>query len=147
MGRVAVKYTIRQVNTRDPEISALLVRMQRDCLPGDTPLPPHTGYWWIAYSETGEPAAFASMKASMRWSETGYLSRSGVLLHHRGRGLQKRLIRVRARKAKEIGWLWLLSDTSENPESSNSLISCGFRMYEPREPYGLKTSIYWRKEL
>lgn len=142
-----MKYHIRLVNTFDPEIETLLVRMQRECLPGDAPLPPYIGYWWIAYTEDGQPAAFASMKPSTRWQQTGYLSRSGVLLPHRGRGLQKRLIRVRTRKAKDLGWLWLLSDTSQNPESSNSLISCGFRMYEPREPYGLDTSIYWRKKL
>lgn len=142
-----MKYVIRQANTLDPEIEQLLIRMQRECLPGDSPLHPIIGFWWIAYTEDGQPAAFASMKPSMRWQETGYLSRSGVLEQHRGRGLQKRLIRVRIRKARQLGWQWLLSDTSDNPQSANSLIACGFRMYAPSQPYGLKTSIYWRKKL
>ncbi len=142
-----MKYGIRQANVFDPEVEQLLVRMQRECLPGDAPLHPILGFWWIAYAEDGQPAAFASMKPSIRWQETGYLSRSGVLEPHRGNGLQKRLIRVRVRKARELGWKWLLSDTSDNPESANSLISCGFRMYTPSQPYGLKTSVYWRKRL
>lgn len=142
-----MQYRVRQVNGNDHEVRALLLRMQRECLPGDVPLPPSTGYWWIAYTDTGVPAAFCSLKASVRWEQTGYLSRAGVLPGHRGKGLQKRLIRVRIRWAKRIGWQWLLSDTSDNPASANSLIACGFRLYEPRDPYGLRTSIYWRKRL
>lgn len=142
-----MSFVIRKANTRDQLTVSLLIRMQRECLPGDAPLMPQAGLWWIAYSHDGYPAAFASMKPSARWEKTGYLSRSGVLPSFRGNGIQKRMIRVRLKTAKKLGWHWVLSDTSENPESSNSLISCGFKMYEPREPYGLKTSIYWRKKL
>ena len=142
-----MKYTIRAVNTRDFEIVALLVRMQLECLPGDKPLPPEDGMWWIAFADDGTPAGFCSMRPSVRWQQTGYLSRSGVLEGHRGRGLQRRMIQTRIRKARALGWLWLLSDTSENPASANSLIACGFKLYDPREPHGLKTSLYWRKKL
>lgn len=143
----AVKYVVRTVNGRDPEVEALLIRMQLECLPEDRPLHPKEGYWWIAYTETGVPAAFCSLKSSVRWAETGYLSRAGVLWGHRGKGLQKRLIRVRIARARHLGWQWLLSDTSENPASANSLIACGFKMYEPAQPYGLKTSVYWRRRI
>ncbi len=142
-----MKYVVRQVNTRDHEIAELLIRMQLECLPGDRPDSVKQGYWWICYTETGKPAGFCGMRASVRWQETGYLSRAGVLDAHQGQGLQKRMIRVRIRKAKQLGWKWLLSDTSENPASANSLIACGFKMYEPRDPYGLRTSLYWRKKL
>jgi GNAT superfamily N-acetyltransferase len=142
-----MKYVVRQVNGNDHEVRALLLRMQRECLPGDAALSPMLGDWWIAYTDTGVPAAFCSLKASVRWEQTGYLSRSGVLPGHRGQGLQKRLIRVRMVRAKRLGWKWLITDTSDNPASANSLIACGFRMYEPSIPYGLKTSIYWRKRL
>lgn len=142
-----MQYRVRQVNGNDHEVKALLLRMQRECLPGDVPLSPSIGYWWIAYTETGVPAAFCSMKASLRWEATGYLSRSGVLPKYQGQGLQKRMIRVREAKARRMGWKWLITDTSENPASANSLIFCGFKMYEPNRPYGLKTSIYWRKRL
>lgn len=140
-----MKFRICQVNARDPEIAELLLRMQRECLPGDVPMSPQTGYWWVAYTEHGTPAGFCGLHASKRWEQTGYLSRSGVLDRHQGKGLQKRMIRIRITKAKRLGWKWLITDTSQNPASANSLIACGFRMYEPRRPYALPTSSYWRR--
>jgi GNAT superfamily N-acetyltransferase len=142
-----MKYLVRQVDPRDPEIWAILERLQLTCLPGDIPQKPNSGYWWLCYTDAGIPIGFAGMVASVRWEETGYLSRAGILPQHQGQGLQKRLIKVRIAKAKTLGWKYLLSDTSENPASANSLISCGFKMYEPMRPYGLKTSLYWRKRL
>ena len=147
MGGAAVKYRITRANTRDLEIQALLIRMQQECLPSDRPLNPTEGDWWICYADNGAPAGFCSIKPSVRWEETGYLSRAGVLDAHQGKGLQKRMIKVRINRAKRLGWKWLLSDTSENPASANSLIACGFKMYEPRDPYGLKTSLYWRRRI
>ena len=142
-----MKCSIRQVDARDPEIKETLLRMQRECLPGDVPMPPQSGFWWICYTEHGIPAAFCSLHASIRWALTGYLSRSGVLPKYQGQGLQKRMIRVREAKARRMGWKWLISDTSQNPASANSLIACGFKMYEPSRPYGLSTAVYWRKAL
>ena len=121
-----MKYVVTRVDAYDPEIEALLIRLQTDCLPGDQPLSPRDGDWWICYSEAGIPVAFCSIKPSLRWAETGYLSRAGVLPGHRGRGLQKRLIRVRVARARQLGWKWL---------------------YEPTYPYGLKTSVYWRRKI
>lgn len=142
-----MKYLVRQVDPRDPEIWVILERLQLHCLPGDIPQKPNIGYWWLCYTETGVPIGFAGMVPSIRWEQTGYLCRAGILPQHQGQGLQKRLIKVRVAKAKQLGWLYLLSDTSENPASANSLISCGFKMYEPTRPYGLKTSLYWRRRL
>ena len=142
-----MRYVIREADTRDPEVAALLTRMQLECLPGDRPDSVATGHWWICLTDTGKPAGFCSLKPSVRWQETGYLSRAGVLPAHQGRGLQKRMIRVRIARARRLGWKWLLSDTSENPASANSLIACGFKLYEPTTPYGLKTSLYWRRRV
>ena len=142
-----MKYQVRQVDPRDPEIWVILERLQLECLPGDIPQKPNRGYWWLCYTDTGAPIGFAGMVPSIRWEQTGYLSRAGVLPQHQGKGLQKRLIKARVSKAKQLGWRYLLSDTSDNPASANSLISCGFKMYEPARPYGLKTSLYWRRRL
>jgi GNAT superfamily N-acetyltransferase len=126
--------------------ASLLLYLQLKCLPHDQPLESDSGFWWIAYE--GELAvAFAAMSQSHRWTDTGYLSRSGVLPSHRGQGLQKRLLRVRERKARSLGWNWLITDTWCNPASSNSLISCGFRLFEPSHPWGLPDALYWRKAL
>ena len=53
------------------------------------------------------------------------LCRSGVIKSFRGKGIQKKLIRSRERFSRTLGWKWLITDTTDNPPSSNSLISCG----------------------
>lgn len=137
---------IRAVNAKDPKVSALLTFLQLSTLGGDDPYDVSEGHWWIAYE--GElPIGFAGVVQSVRWSDTGYMCRSGVLRAHRGKGVQKRLIRVREMKAKRLGWNWLISDTFNNPPSANSLISCGYRTFTPSRPWGFEGAIYWRKKI
>lgn len=120
--------------------------LQCETLPGDKPLDSSVGDWWIVY-DAGAPVAFAGMKPSTRWTDCMYLCRSGVLPSHRGMGLQKRLIMAREHFAYRLGMNWLISDTTQNPASSNSLISRGFRLYEPANPWGGRYTLYWRKKL
>jgi GNAT superfamily N-acetyltransferase len=137
---------VRQVDPADPKVSALLTWLQLSTLTGDEPYDVSDGHWWIAY-EGEMPIGFAGVVRSLQWSDAGYLCRSGVLRSHRGKGIQKRLIRVREAKAKRLGWNWLLSDTYKNPPSANSLIGCGFRTFLPSRPWGFDGAIYWRKRL
>ena len=140
------KVRIVAVNGKSPATAALIQHLQLVCLPIDKPIKSDKGLWWIAYQ--GELAvAFAAMSPSSSWRDTGYLSRSGVLPSHRGNGLQKRLVRVRERKARALGWKWLITDTRCNPPSSNSLIAMGFRLFEPTRPWGHTDALYWRKSL
>ena len=66
---------------------------------------------------------------------------------HRGKGLQKKMIIVRERLARKLGWGYMISDTNENPQSANNLIRAGYLMYEPSYPYGVETTCYWKKKL
>jgi GNAT superfamily N-acetyltransferase len=140
-----VKFTVRRVE--GPRWAETLLKVQKQTLPHDDTLDPATGLWWLAWGEDGAVAGFASLHPSKRWLETGLLSRAGVLLHYQGHGLQKKLIRARERFARRLGWGWMISDTTDNPASANSLISCGYRLYEPRWPYRVKETLYWRKRL
>jgi len=124
----------------------LLLSMQKKILPYDKPFDVSEGNWWIAYQD-GIPIGFAGLVPSARWADTGYLCRAGVICSARGRGVQKRLIRVRQTFAKKIGWEYLITSTYDNPPSSNSLISCGFKLYEPLHPWGAKGTLYFRKKL
>lgn len=139
------KFSIRRVDGLKE--SQLLKDLQKTILPYDREETTNTGWWWIARTADGFPAAFCGMKRSSKWSDTVYLCRAGVLRDFRGHGLQARLIRVRALKAKELGMNWLVSDTYDNPASSNSLINCGFKLYDPSSPWGAKGTLYWRKRL
>ena len=138
---------IKRIDVRCPEIQSKLDALQKKCLPGDTPSDTTTGWWWIVYDALNLPCAFAGLVPSIRWLDTGYLCRAGVISSHRGQGLQKRLIRARVRQAKALGWNWLITDTYENPASSNSLIACGFKLFEPTKPWGADKTLYWRKKL
>ena len=139
-----MKFNIRQVDIRVPEDVTVIMYLQKKCLPHDKPMDVDRGHWWIAYTEDGKPVGFAGLIRSSQWLNAGYMCRAGVLPTYQGHGLQKRLIQVRMRKARLLHWEWLLTDTTDNPASSNSLISMGFKLYEPTVPWGFKNSLYWR---
>ena len=95
----------------------------------------------------GQPVGFGGLTKTVSWVDAGYLCRSGVLATARGQGLQKRLLKAREIKARQLGWNWLVTDTTDNPASANSLISCGFKMFLPSKPWGNPTACYWRKAI
>lgn len=128
--------------------SSEIVGMQLLCLPGDTPLQPEElGLWWVA-EEDGNPVGFACVQQSMRFTDTWYLSRAGVMPAARGLGLQRKFIRLRVNAARKAGKVWCISDVNnDNPVSQRNLIKCGFEPYWPTYTWGLPTSTYWRKKL
>lgn len=138
---------VREVQIYDVHAMDAIRRMHKSCLPYDEqPFIPSKGYWWIAYDD-GQPVGFAGLKMTIRWIDCGYLWRSAVLPEYRGRGLQVKFIRLRERKARELGWKYMITDTSSNPASANNLIKCGYRIYEPSIEYGMTHTVYWRKVL
>jgi GNAT superfamily N-acetyltransferase len=137
---------IKQVDTSVVANVELLNTLQKECLPYDKTYDVSDGNWWVAHQD-GKSIAFAGLVRSSRWGDTGYLCRSGVIPSARGRGVQKKLIRVRSLYAKKMGWAWLITDTYYNPASSNSLISCGFKLFDPSVPWGARGTLYWRKKL
>jgi GNAT superfamily N-acetyltransferase len=142
-----MSYQIRCVDHTDPRWYGVLLHLQKLALPDDVVYPPINGWWFIAFDEQGNPVGFAGLVMSYQWNDCAYLCRAGVLAAHRGRGLQKRLIRVRIRKAKQLGLNWLVSDTYENPPSANSLIALKFKIFTPSNPWGATGTTYWRRKL
>ncbi len=139
-------YAVRQVDATIEKTAALLHWLQLEILPMDVPAATDQGHWWVVLKD-GQPVGFAGLYQSSTWSDAGYLCRSGVLPLARGQGLQKRLLRVREIKGRSLGWKWLITDTTSNPASANSLINRGFKMFEPSRPWGLPTACYWKKEI
>lgn len=140
------KFTVRQVDGTGEKNFALLRWLQLEILPADEPLSSASGFWWLVCKQE-QPVGFAGLTRSSQWTDAGYLCRSGLLIPARGQGLQKRLLRVREVRARALGWNWLITDTLHNPASANSLIGCGFKMFEPTNPWGIATTCYWRKDL
>ena len=137
---------VRKVDTSRSEVRADLNRLQKSCLPCDEPCNTDEGTWWIAYYND-MAVGFGGVVRSAQWHGTGYMCRAGVMHIARGKGLQKKLIRARIRYARKVGWTHLVTDTTDNHPSANSLISCGFKMYDPRSPWAYKQSCYWIKKL
>ena len=142
-----MKFTVKKIDLKNSSHQTVIMYLQKKILPEDSPYKPDRGHWWVAYAEDGKPVGFAGLVRSITWTDTGYLCRSGVLDGFTGHGLQKRLILARIRKAKELGWNWLITDTTDNPASSNSLINCGFKLYDPRNPWSFKNALYWKRKI
>ena len=134
----------RRVNTNDPQVVSTLAYLQKKCLPQDRVYDVTKGWWWIVYADN-IPIGFAGLVRSLTWFDCGYLCRAGVLSAYRGHGIQKKLIAVRIRKAKQVGYKWLISDTRDNHPSANNLAEFGFRMFDPTKPWGYNDTLYWRK--
>ena len=124
----------------------LLSSMHKACFP-EYPMIEPIGDWWLVKADS-RPAAFCVLWQSIKIDHAGYLARAGVLEKYRGHGLQKRMIRLREREARRRHWKVLVSDSNRgNVASGNSLISCGYRMWNPPVAWGNENSIYWRREL
>lgn len=118
-----------------------LVSLHKATFPSDTEPEWAAGAWWVV--KDGQlPVAFAGITPSVHWRDVFYLVRAGVMPEYRGLGLQRRLIRVRAAYARRAKANWLVTSTYHNMHSANSLIACGFRLYEPEVPWGATTKRY-----
>lgn len=146
MGRSNVRVIEYHVNGQY-EIN-LLTGAQVAILSTDAPCDPAIGHWFVAVDvASDQTAGFAQLKVSAL-PGYGYLSRSGVYESHRGQGIQARLIRARERKARKLGLTHMVCDTSNNNHaSSNSLIRCGYKLYEPKERWAFADGLYWIKRL
>lgn len=138
-------FRIRAVDRQSAADKALLEWLQLEILPSDTPADTGVGYWWLLF-EGANPAGFCGLHPTEE-SAGGHLCRGGVLPSYRGHRLQRRLIAVRERKARRMGLSHLVSDTYDNPASSNNLIASGYRMFAPAEPWGAEGTCYWKKKI
>lgn len=107
------------------------------CFPYDTPYPRQDSYWWLMHN-----ISFCGLEILP--NNTAFLCRSGVHPDWRGKGIQKRLIRVRQRFCRKNGIRRIVTYTSPNNlASANSLISCGYKLYRPDYEFGLPDSLYF----
>jgi GNAT superfamily N-acetyltransferase len=115
--------------------------------------------WWITRDEDGKAVAYAGARLFHTHDDSTededdkkmiVLVRAGVLPCARGKGLQKKLIAVRTRWGQRQGARAAITYTMPNNyRSSNNLIKCGFRLYNPEEGWvgELGEVLYWWKTL
>lgn len=125
----------------DDDRFPLVETLDRLLLPEAPPRPDTE--WWIAWdTEAHELAGYAG--AVWLSGSIYFLSRAGVARAYRGKGLQKRLIRARVAAGRKAGATMIVTYTlPHNAASSNNLIACGFRTYNPFSAYGGGDAIYW----
>lgn len=130
---------------RDEELDEIL-GLDRLLL-SDSSAPSEDTDWWGAW-DGAELVGYAGGRLVPEWPGQYYLSRAGVAAAHRGRGIQKRLIRCRVARAKRLLATRAVTYTIPyNPASMNSLLACGFRVYNPAVAYAGSEMVYWRKVL
>lgn len=140
-------YLIRAVDGEDDEIWDILADLHRLTFFESAPVPRFDfGHWWLAYHGPA-PVAFAGLVESTHAENAGYFCRVGVLREHWGRALQLRLMRALEGRARANGWCAIVSDTTNNIASANNFIRAGYRLYQPRYPWGWPHTLYWRKSI
>jgi GNAT superfamily N-acetyltransferase len=147
MLEVSPMYRIREVNGHEDEIADTLAELHHLTFFTGAPVPDFDqGHWWLAFHEA-MPVAFAGVVLSSHAANSGYFCRVGVLSKHWGRALQLRLMRAVESRARQNGWLCIVSDTTDNLASANNFIRSGYRLYQPRYPWAWPNSLYWRKSI
>lgn len=131
------------------DVPVAVLPLDEICFPVDERISTEDSLWWIVWHGK-KPVAYAGLRPCKDPKNKGlaFLCRAGVLPDHRGRGLQKRLIRARERAARKLGVTRLITYCMPyNSPSINSLVSCGYRFYWPAEKWGGSTAVYLHKKI
>ena len=140
-------YRIREIDGDDEDVADTLTELHRLTFLDAASIPEFDrGHWWLAFDGT-VPIGFAGLVPSTRAFNAGYFCRVGVLRKHWGHSLQSRLMRALEARARRNGWSSVISDTTDNPASANNFIRAGYRLYQPRYPWGWPNTLYWHKSI
>jgi len=124
--------------------------IERECFPGDAWRVADAWDrwdWWVAEDDAGDVCAFAAA-VIIDGASAAFLALAGVAAESRGRGLQRRLIRVREAWARGQCCDRVVTYTAPgNLASANSLIATGYRLYDPAEAWGVDGALYWWRDL
>lgn len=127
----------------------LVELMDMICFPEDDREDFDKSVWWTYRDDDGTPMGYCGLKLlTGPNSGVAYLCRAGVLPEYQGQGLQKRMISVRERYAREQGCQAILTYTiTENYASITNLIKSGYRFYEPENPWSDGSVFFFIKYL
>lgn len=131
------------------DLPVAVLALDEICFPHDDRISTADSLWWIVWHRE-QPVAYAGLRLCKDEHNLGlaFLCRVGVVPDHRGRGLQKRLIRTREAAARRLAVTELVTYCVPwNCASINSLIATGYRTYRPTTKYGGAGAIYFRKPL
>lgn len=140
-------YQIQEVDGCDEDVADCLADLHRQTFYDSAAVPDfEAGHWWTA-CEHGCAIGFAGLVPSEIVPDAGYFCRVGVMREHHGHGLQLRLMRVAEWRARRNGWSCIVSDTTDNVFSANNFIRGGYRLFQPKSPWGWANTLYWLKNI
>ena len=134
---------------RREKLPLAVLPLDQLCFPSDYRPVLENSLWWVVWCGK-EPVGYAGLRVceGAQNKGLGFLSRAGVIAKHRGRGLQKRLIRAREAEARALGLKEIVTYVAHwNCASINSLAACGYKHYRPATKWGGKEAVYLRKRL
>lgn len=134
----------RAVTERDLES---VRHMDRVIFPYDEKIELDGAVWWLVEDDDGAVVGFGGVSIGPPYAfvSQAYLRRAGLLSRVAGRGLHRRLIRVRLAYARAQGATHAVTYTvSDGLKSANNLIACGFRLYTPWQAWAGKGPLYFR---
>lgn len=118
-------------------VNALETLLFPDSKEDDAETPRRGNVYWALWHE-GEMVGYCSVRPSQTEKNAAFLSRAGLLPSARGRGLQRRMVRVRERWAKDNGFERTITYVhTTNIPSLRNIMACGYLPYEP----------YWHDDL
>jgi GNAT superfamily N-acetyltransferase len=139
--------SIKNVSDQLHRWELVLDKLDKEGFPDIPPYPKQGALWWVV----GDPAkdivvGFAGLKCVGH--DTAFLCRAYVKRAYKGLGIHRDLIRVREKAARKLGCKFLITYTHPlNLNSANNLISCGMKLYNPSNPFGMTGALYFRKDL
>lgn len=125
------------IKIRRTEDLQAIHELDRQTFPGDPPTldKDKTHIWWIAEADDlFGPVAFIGLSTGFKFAS---ITRVGVIKEARGAGLQKRLVRVALRHARQQGYEIVATYVlATNIPSLRSLLACGFKPFRSQESLG-----------
>lgn len=101
---------------------------------------------WVVYDSDEDPVGFCTVNLGS--SNIAFMSRAGLMNKATGKGLHKRMVRIREKYAKSKGYDIFISYVKhDNIISAINLEKCGYRLYLPEWRYGGDTVLYFMKQI
>jgi N-acetylglutamate synthase-like GNAT family acetyltransferase len=127
----------------------ILDKLDKECFKYDPLYEKEDCYWWLLFDKN-QPVGFAGLKI-IKEEKCAFLCRVGISEKYRGKGYQKRFIKIRERQCKKLGIYDIITYTYyKTLNSANSLISSGYKLYEPEKHWASlprKETLYFKKTL
>ncbi len=134
------KYKIKRSNNEE-----LLKKLHTITFPEDQWCGLKDTVAWVVWFGK-EPVGFCLMCTTDKFFAS--YTRAGVKSKHQGNGLHTRMINVREKHARLMGYEKVITYTKmDNITSIANLQKRGYLIYEPKNKYADDDCIYWQKEL